>query len=179
MSKKSFSLSLSLLYLLSSFTSLPCYPCPTHFSIPLSLFYIFIPLALSLSLSFFSVLLCLNILFHHSLIWYVIFWCCVGSYHRFHTRVFWTMIIIKPLNKMWWHLDTWKSLINSTTYQNFIQFYHVVWLLSWFRKPWYGTCGILLHLTNIERTYILHRYRVASVTTNHKLPPGDYYQRTQ
>ena len=45
----------------------------------------------------------------------------VESYHRFHTRVLWTMIIIKPLNEVWWNFDTLRIFIDSTS---FVPFYN-------------------------------------------------------
>ena len=50
--------------------------------------------------------------------------CCVRSYLRFHTT-----IISKPQNEIWWNYDTLLSLINCTTYYNFIRFNSVVRLL--------------------------------------------------
>ena len=81
---------------------------------------------------------------------YPFLWCCVGSYLRLHTMVFLPLIISKPLNEIWWYFDTLLSLINCTTYQNFIRFYYVVRLLSRAKNPGIEPVGMILPLTQIS-----------------------------
>ena len=60
-----------------------------------------------------------------------------------------------------------QSLIDPITYQKTIKFHPVVWLLSWFRKPRYGTCGMILHNT----VRVMHP-TASQVLRNLPLPPS-------
>ena len=81
--------------------------------------------------------------------WFVtqVITCCVGSYRRFHTRVFGTRIISKPLNKICIPCGVWSIVQHVKIWSDYIRwldYYHgskiLVWnLLVWsYSSPWWG-----------------------------------------
>ena len=73
--------------------------------------------------------------------------CCVGSYHRFQTRVFWSMIMIKLINEKWKFKIHYVKFDRLYTDKIFDKFRLAVLSLSWFKKSLVWTCGMIPHNT--------------------------------
>ena len=95
---------------------------------------------------------------------YKIVRCCVGSYLRIHTLVFFlTLIISNPPNAIKLYFDKMLSMINCTSYQSFMRFYKMVRLLSLVKSPGMEPVCMILPLTYLT----LWEYSVYNILDKH------------
>ena len=68
--------------------------------------------------------------------------CCIGSYLRLHTLVFWPLIISNPPNTILWYFDKMLSLITvqhikiSWDFIRWLDYYHWSKILGWNLWVW-------------------------------------------